>query len=67
MKREFYRIVTPGTFSNENFETLEEAKSGLLDFGSTPENKEYYQYWQERMKQCKIVKVTEIVEEVNVC
>lgn len=66
MKKEFYRIITPSTFSNLNFKTLEEAKEGLLEFGSEPSN-EYYANWQKRMKQCKIVKVTEIVEEVNVC
>lgn len=66
-KREFYRVITPQYFSDLDAKDLDEAKKKLKDFGSTPENKEYYQYWQERMKQCKIVKVTEIVESVNVC
>ena len=63
MKREFYRIITPSTFSNLDFETVEETKQELIKFGSEPSNK-YYYLWQERMKECKIVKVTEIVEQV---
>jgi hypothetical protein len=67
MKIEYYRVITPDCFSDFNAKDLDEAKKKLKDFGSTPENKEHYQYWQEKMKQCKIVKVTEITEEVNVC
>ncbi len=63
MKREFYRIITPSTFSNLDFETLEEAKKDLIRFGSDPSN-EYYEIWQEKMRECKIVRVTEILEEV---
>ena len=65
MERVFYRLIKPSTFANLDFNTLDEAKNKLIEFGSTPENKEYYQYWQEKMKQCKIVKVTEIIEEIN--
>ncbi len=64
MKREFYRIITPRNFSNLDYETLEQAKQGLIRFGSDPSN-EYYESWQERMKQCKIVKVTEIYEDIE--
>ena len=63
MKREFYRIITPSSFSNLEFETLEKAKQDLIRFGSDPSN-EYYERWQERIKECKIVKVVEIIEEV---
>jgi len=62
-ERVFYRLITPSTFANLDFITLEMAQSGKVDFGSTPDNR-YYQYWQDRMKECKIVKVTEITEEI---
>ena len=66
-KQQFYRIITPNYFSDLDAKDLDDAKKKLKDFGSTPENKEYYEYCQERMSQCRIVKVTEIVEDVNVC
>lgn len=64
-KQEFYRVITPTYFSDLDAKDLDDAKKKLKDFGSTPENKEHYQYWQEKKKQCKIVKVTEILEEVK--
>lgn len=60
----FYRVVTPDTFSNQEFDTLENAKEWLIQFGTTPDN-EYYQFWQEKMKQCKLFKVTENIEDVK--
>lgn len=61
-KREFYRIILPSTYEDLDFNTLEEAQSCqarmLEDFRS-----EIY-YDIEARKQCKIVKVTEIIEEV---
>jgi hypothetical protein len=63
MTKVFYRLTKPHTFSNSNFETLEEAQKALIEFGSTPQN-EYYDYWQGMMKQCKILKVTETTEEI---
>ena len=63
MTREYYRVITPDCFSDLDAKDLDEAKKNLNDFGSTPENKEHYQYWQEKMKQCKIVKVIEIINE----
>ena len=64
VKRTFYRLLTPGTFSNIDCVTLDEAKQKKIEFGSTAKNI-YYPYWQDKMRQCKIVKVTEIVEDVN--
>mgnify|MGYP003628539799 CR=1 FL=1 len=67
MKNEkYYIVITPDCFSDLDAKDLDEAKKKLNDFGSTPENKEHYQYWQKKMKQCKIVEVTEIVEGVSV-
>ncbi len=63
--RIFYRIVTPSTFSNLHADTLEDAQKKLSDWGEcpngTPENKEY---WKKQQALCKIVKVTEITEEL---
>lgn len=65
MKKVFYRLITPGTFADRNCVTLEDAQERLIEFGSTPENVEHYQYWQDQMRKCKIVKVTEIIEDVD--
>jgi len=43
----------------------QEAAQGLKDFGGDPNNSEYYQYWQEQMSKCKVVKVTQTIEEVT--
>lgn len=56
--REFYRVVTPSTFSNQNLKTLKEAKEWLADF-STGKG-ESADYWTIIGKQCKIEKVIEI-------
>jgi hypothetical protein len=66
MEKIFYRIITPQFFCDIDAETLEEAKFRLKEFGSTPENSKHYEYWQEKMKQCKLVKVTQIIEEISV-
>ncbi len=65
MKRTFFRVIKPDTFANSDHKTLDEAKKNLIAFGSVSENSEHFQYWQDKKKQCKIVKVTEIIEEVN--
>ena len=65
MTRVFYRLLTPTTFANLDFSTLEEAEQGLIEFGNVQKDSEYYNYWQEKKKQCKIVKVTEITEHLN--
>jgi len=65
MKTKFYRIITPSTLANLDFATLEEAKQGLKEFGGDPRNLEYYQYWQEQKSKCKVVKVTQTIEEVT--
>ena len=65
MKTKFYRIITPSTLANLDFATLEEAKQGLKEFGGDPRNSEYYQYWQEQMSKCKVVKVIQTTEDVT--
>lgn len=59
MERTFYRIITPTGFTNIECETLDEANKKLLAFGGQST------YWIDQMKQCKIVKVTEITEDVG--
>ena len=63
MKKIFYRIITPPTFSNFELPTLEKAQDTLHDFGcsATKENKKY---WEQQRKLCKIVRVSQIIEEV---
>ena len=63
-KREFYRVITPDSFINIDRDTIEEARAELKHFGSHPQN-EHYEYWQNKMKQCKLVKVTEFIEPIN--
>jgi hypothetical protein len=64
MERVFYKVVTPDPFSNFNCNSLEEAKAKLSEFKSLPEN-DHHEYWERVRKGCKIVKVTEITEDVN--
>jgi hypothetical protein len=63
-QRTFYRLLTPSSFADLDYNTLDEAKSKLIEFGGTP-GSEYYDYWQEKMKECKIVKVTETIEDIE--
>jgi len=62
----FYRVVPSPSFSQLYAETVEEARDILEHFGDcpngTPENKAY---WKKEQAKCKIVKVIEIVEEVE--
>jgi hypothetical protein len=64
MTKVFYRVIKPSTFADRDFETLEEASQYLIECGEVYDSL-YYEYWQEHKKQCKIVKVTEITEELN--
>ncbi len=74
-----FRVITPSTWSDltgfhpqgtnksdyKAIETLEEAKRALEQWGTPDGGKEseYYDYWQEQKKLCKIVRETTIVEE----
>lgn len=62
-KKVFYRIITPQGFSNLEYPTLEKAEDRLQEFGCSP-SKEHKKYWEQQRDLCKIVKVTEIMEEV---
>ena len=64
-KRTFYRVITPSSFSDLNANTLVEAQKILNDFGKVRETSEYYQYWQDQRAACRIVKVTEIEEDIT--
>lgn len=63
--RIYYRVVTPSTFSDLNYSTLEEAQKALDEFGTVKENSEYFQYWQEQKAKCYIAKVTETLEKIS--
>lgn len=74
-----YRIITPFTFSNKDtvcmggrnmgkekpIETIQEAELAIKHFGEckngTKQNKEY---WRNMAKECKIVYVTTIIEDI---
>lgn len=62
----FFRVIPNPSFSVIRAETLEEARAKKKEFGEcpegTPENKAF---WARQRELCKIVKVTEIVEEVE--
>lgn len=61
----FYRVIKPGSFSSANFSTLDQAKKEYQRFGECPRGSEKSKhYWKEQQGLCKIVKVTEITEEV---
>lgn len=62
--RIFYRAITPDTFSDLESVSFKGAKEILEDFGTS--EGEYKEVWAERRKRCKIVKVTEIIEEITV-
>lgn len=64
MTKVFYRVIKPSTFANRDFETLEDASQYLIEIGEVYDSL-HYEYWQEHKKQCKIVKVTEITEELK--
>ena len=63
MKKVFYRIITPPSFSNLELPKLEKAEDRLREFGCSA-SKEHKKYWEQQRELCKIVKVTEIIEEV---
>ena len=63
----FYRVIT-SSFSDMEAETLITAKRLLYDFGettnpnATDENKTY---WAGEREKCRIVRVTELIEEIS--
>lgn len=72
MERIFYRVITPCAFSNLEFDTLDDAIHMKKLFSDT-DSVEYKEYWKTQGDSCKIVKVTEIIEELyytkygNIC
>lgn len=62
--RMFWRLITPSSFSNLDTKTYKEAKAEWKKFGEcpngTPNNKKY---WKLQQSLCKIVRVTEIIED----
>ena len=64
----FYRVMSNKSFTSMKSETLIGAKKLLYDFGettcadATDENKIY---WAKEREKCRIVRVTELIEEIN--
>lgn len=67
MKKEYFKVINPGTFSNSTHATLEDAEKAVVEFGIPIGGKDskYWDYWQELSKQCKIVKVIESTQELT--
>lgn len=63
-KTEFYRVITPSTFSNQSgFKSLGEAKEFIIGWGThTRGSKESRKYWREQAELCYIEKVKQEVE-----
>lgn len=60
-----YRVILPDTFSNLNFDSLEEAEDGLKNFGSQDKGSENYAYWESLRLKARIVKVTEFLNPIS--
>jgi hypothetical protein len=72
----YYKVITPSTFSDIStvsqgerrgllLETMAEAQLEIERFGTWDEKSEYYDYWQEQKRACRIVRVTSIIQETN--
>ena len=67
-QRVFYRVIPDRSFSTMEAETLKTAKKLLYNFGecnganATDENRIF---WAKQRDNCIIVKVTEIIEQIN--
>ncbi|KKN04364.1 hypothetical protein LCGC14_1098110 [marine sediment metagenome] len=62
--RIFYRLIHPqGSFSDENFNTFDQALARYKEMGTKKGAHEHDQYWKNMQKDSRIVKVieTEIV------
>jgi len=51
----YYRVITPSTFANMNFDTLPEAQQAVARFGECSDRGNAA-YWKEQAALCKIVK-----------
>ena len=60
----YYRVITPDTFADMNFDTLAEAEQAVVRFGECSDRGNAA-YWKEQAALCKIVKVTETTEPVT--
>jgi hypothetical protein len=70
-----YRVITPGNLADldsfihpdtqchKSIDTKEEAVMAIDNFGTTDVNSEYFTYNETVRKQCKIVKVTTIIDD----
>jgi len=67
-QRVFYRVMPDRSFSTMEADNLNDAKKLLYNFGectsidATDENRIF---WSKQRDKCTIVKVTEIIEEIN--
>ena len=67
MEKVYYRVIhtgdSKGHLSDLNFTTYDEALSKLDSFNSGC-SEEYQDYWDKVRSEAKVVKVTELVEEI---
>jgi hypothetical protein len=64
--RTFYVVETGGSFADITENTLKEALTTLHNFGECPDGTEANKaFWRKQRAQCKLMKVTEISEEIN--
>ena len=62
-KRTFYRMITPPSFADTNYTTLGKAIKARRDLVKNV-NDQYKDYWSNIAARTKIVKVTEITEDI---
>lgn len=71
-----FRVIPPGSYANLNafhnpnkggewslIKTKEEAQIALNQFADIERDSEHYEYWQKTKSECRLVRVTEIVED----
>ena len=77
---EHLRVIMPDSFSNIDtvcldgkfveksrklIETIEEAKIAIQHVSESSSNSEYSEYWKNISLKCKVVKVTTIIEDIE--
>lgn len=62
-KRTFYRMIMPSTFGSADYSTLGQAIKGKRDLNKNV-GEQYKDYWSAIAARTKIVKVTEITEDI---
>ena len=61
--RTFFRVIAPDHYANTDCETLEKAQKVVNHYREN-NSPEYAEYWNSIADKCRIVKITEITEEL---